>query len=303
MSTRFESPYRPHRIALVLGSGGVRSAAALGIAEVLQESGLTPTLYVGCSSGALFAALLAAQIPPRDAMASAVALWSQDLTKQHRWRAYGQLLLPRLLGFDAGFALRDSRLIRRRIEQAFGSPAIEQLPARLRVVATDAASGARVVLRSGRLVDALCASMAVPFIFAPVEVDGRCLIDGVISDPLPVSAAVDADVVITLGFEGSMPRRIARPSHLLGQVSTALMNNLMQARIDAAAAAAQTLVAIQPTLQRRVGLWETAAIPEICHAGREAATAALPQIFRALEQGVARERRISPARAAVLSAQ
>ena len=59
MSTSFEHPSRAHRIALVLGSGGVRSAAALGIAEVLQEAGLTPTLYVGCSSGALFAALLA----------------------------------------------------------------------------------------------------------------------------------------------------------------------------------------------------------------------------------------------------
>jgi NTE family protein len=276
---------RPPRIALVLGSGGVRSAAAIGIAEVLNESGLRPGLVVGCSSGALFGALVAMQIDPAKALDMAVTLWSQDLTTRRRWRAYFELLLPRLAGFDAGFGLRDSRLIGARIAQAFGSQRIEELPTPLRVVTTEAASGRRVVLEHGSLVNALRASMALPFIFPAVEIDGRLLIDGVICDPLPASVAGGCDVVVTLGFEGTMPRMIDRPSRMLGQVSTALMNNLMQARLDAARAAGRTLIAIDLPLDRRVGLWETAAMPHIYRVGRQAALQALPNILDALDNG------------------
>lgn len=298
MATTFDdSPTESHapqfsarapRIALVLGSGGVRSVAAIGIAEVLNESGLRPGLVVGCSSGALFGALVAMQVEPARALDMAVRLWSQDLTTQRRWRAYFELLLPRLAGFDAGFGLRDSRLIGTRIAQAFGDRRIQDLPTELRVVTTDAASGHRVVLERGSLVDALRASMALPFIFPAVEVDGRRLVDGVISDPLPAAVAGAADVVVTLGFEGTMPRTIDRPSRLLGQVSTALMNNLMQARLDAAHAAGQALIPIELALDRRVGLWETAAMPHIYHVGRQAALQALPNILDALDGVVPR---------------
>jgi NTE family protein len=274
---------RAPRIALVLGSGGVRSAAAIGIAEALNHAGLRPGLVVGCSSGALFGALVAMEVAPAEALRMAVNLWSQELTSQRRWRAYAELLMPRLAGFNAGFGLRDSRLIAERIRQAFGNQRIEQLPIPLRVVATDAASGRRVVLERGSLVDALRASMAVPFLFAPVEIEGRRLMDGVISDPLPTSAAASADVVITLGFEGRMPSHVDRPSRLLGQVSTALVNNLMQARLDASRAQGQRLVAIEVPLDRRVGLWETAAMPHIVQQSRQVALAALPRILDALD--------------------
>lgn len=290
MTQTFNHSQRAPRIALVLGSGGVRSAAAIGIAEVLNDATLQPGLVVGCSSGALFGALVALRVPPPRALEMAVQLWSQDLTTRRRWRAYFELLMPRLAGFGAGFGLRDSRLIGQRIEQAFGGHAIESLPTALRVVATDAASGARVVLSSGSLVDALRASIAVPFIFPAVEVGGRRLIDGVISDPLPASAASEADVVITLGFEGEMPRTVDRPSRLIGQVSTALMNNLMQARLDAARALGQVLIPIHLPLDRRIGLWETAAIPHLYRLGRQAALDALPAIRDALFSTAPRRR-------------
>lgn len=294
-STFAAVPHSP-RIALVLGSGGVRSAAAVGIAQVLNDARLRPGLVVGCSSGALFGALVAMQIEPQEALRLAVRLWSQELTAQRRWRAYAELLMPRLAGFNAGFGLRDSRLIGQRIEQAFGGRRIEDLPTPLRVVATDAQSGQRVVLEQGSLVDALRASMAVPFLFPPVEVAGRRLIDGVVSDPLPTSVADVADVVVTLGFEGRMPSRIDRPARLVGQLSTALVNNLMQARLDASRALGQRLVPIEVPLDRRVGLWETAAMPHIVQQGRLAAQAALPLIRQALSHHAA-QRPVRPAEA------
>jgi len=272
------------RIGLVLGSGGVRSIAALGIAEVLAAEGIRPDVIVGCSSGALFGATLALGLSSREALEIATSLWSADLTQQHRWRAYAQLLAPRWFGFDAGFALRDDRRIAQRLLAAFGDRRIEDLPTPLRVVATEAGSGERVVLRRGALVPALRASIAVPMIFPSVEVDGRRLVDGVVSDPLPVAVASDAALVLTLGFRGVMPRRVDRASRLVAQASTALINNLQQARLDAARHAGQRMLEIELGLDRHVGLWETRAMPYLFEAGRRAARAQLSAISALLRQ-------------------
>ena len=272
----------PH-LALVLGSGGVRSVAALGIADVLVNAGLEPDLVVGCSSGALFGACIAMGMTGEQGLAAARQLWSAELTQQKRWSAFLELLAPRFMGFDASFSLRDARLIRARVERAFGDALLEDLAIPLRVVATNAATGDSVVLSHGRVADAVRASMALPIIFPSVEIGGRRLSDGVISDPLPVAAARDADAVITLGFRGAMPRRIDRPSRLVAQVTTAMINNLQQARVDAARAAGQRMIDIELDIDRRIGLWDTAAMPRIFEVGQRAAAEQLPAIRRLLD--------------------
>ena len=273
----------PPRVALVLGSGGVRSIAAVGIAEVMARAGIRPDLVVGCSSGALFGATIAMGMGSRESLRTATELWTQELTNQRRWRAYAQLIAPRLARFDADFAMRDDQLIAERIDRAFGRLRLEELGTPLRVAATDAATGEPVVLTQGRVVDALRASMAVPFIFPSVLVQGRRLVDGVISDPLPIAAAADAELVVALGFEGAMPRRVDRASRLVAQATTALTNNLQQARLSAARASGRRLVCIELALDRRIGLWETAAMPYLCEAGARAATAQLPRILELLD--------------------
>lgn len=277
------STMNPPRLALVLGSGGVRSIAALGIADVLRDAGLTPDLVVGCSSGALFGACIAMGMTGEQGLAAANRLWSRELTEKKRWRAYFELIAPKLMGFDSGFSLRDARLIRERVEVAFGAALLEELPTALRVVTTDAASGDSMVLTNGPVATAVRASMALPLIFPSVQFDGRQLVDGVLSDPLPVSAARDARVIVTLGFRGALPRHIDRPSRLIGQVTTTMINNLQQARIGAAHAAGQRMVHLTLDIDRRVGLWETAAMPRIYEVGRRAAEGQLPAIRRMLD--------------------
>ena len=272
----------PH-LALVLGSGGVRSVAALGISDVLAKAGLAPDLVVGCSSGALFGACIAMGMTGEQGLAAATRLWSAELTQQKRWRAYLELLAPRVMGFDADFSLRDAELIHARVRRAFGDAQLEALAIPLRVAATHTATGEPVVLSRGSVVDAVRASMALPFIFPSVQVDGRRLSDGVISDPLPVSVARDADVTLTLGFRGAMPRRIDRPTRLVGQVTTAMINNLQQARVDAARAAGQRILQIEVDIDRRIGLWDTAAMPRIFEIGQRAASDQLPAIRRLLD--------------------
>jgi NTE family protein len=284
-----QPPKRRPRVALVLGSGGVRSIAAVGIVERLRLEGIWPDLVVGCSSGALFGATIAMEMSPKDALHAATTLWSAELTQQPRWRAYPQMVAPKLMGFDADFGLRDNSLIALRLEAAFGGRKIESLPTPLRVAATDATTGKPVVLSEGLLTQALLASMAVPFIFPSVEVDGRRLVDGVVSDPLPLDAARDAEVILALGFEGAMPRRVDRASRLVAQATTSLINNLMQARLEAALARGQRIVSIELGLERKVGLWETGALPYLYEAGRRAATHHLPRILDQLEGRAQRE--------------
>jgi NTE family protein len=286
MSMQTSCPPKQPTLALVIGSGGIRSASAIGVLDVLHREGIRPDVIVGSSSGALFGAALALGLAPAHVLRLAKTLWTQELTEQRRWKAYLQLLAPRLAGFDAGFSLRGADLIARRVGEVFGHRRIEELPIALRVSATDAASGAATVIHRGPVAQAVMASMAVPFMFPSVVFEGRRLIDGVVSDPTPLAAASDTAVVLSLSFAGSLPRRIDRASRLAAQVSTALINNLQDARMSAAVEIARLqqrrIIGLEPLLSRRVGLWETAALPEVFQAGQRAAQERLADIGAAL---------------------
>ncbi len=270
------------KLALVLGSGGVRSIAALGVAEVLWREGIAPDFIVGCSAGAMFGALISMGHATPDALKIATTLWTSEVTRQYRWRAIPQMLWPKLSKFDADFSLRDDRLIRNRLERAFGEVKLEDLRLPLRVTATDAVSGDAIVIRSGRIIDALRASIAMPFMFAPHHVEERRVIDGFVSDPLPVSAASDAHTVIAMGFNAPMPQLINGPSRLLAQVTSAMTNNLMNAKLEAAQSSGMRLLRISPKLERRIGLFDTEAMPYVVEEGRKATEAMLPTIFKLL---------------------
>ena len=272
---------RPAGFTLVLGSGGVKSIAGLGAMQVLEREGLAPSRVIGCSAGAIFGALLACQLSAEEAIDRATRLWSPEVTGRRRARAWLQLLLPRLAGFDASFSMRDDRLINARLREAFGTQQIENLPLPLTIQATCARSGASVQLREGSLVSALRASMALPFLFAPQLHGGQLLVDGSLSDPLPLAAS-GPGVVLALGFRVPLPRQISSASRLATQVTATLSNSLLDSRLHAADL--RRTVLLMPELDRRVGLFDTAAMPYLLALGRDAATAALPRL-RALLQG------------------
>jgi len=283
-----ESPNnRPAGFTLVLGSGGVKSIAGLGAMQVLQREGLAPSRVVGCSAGAIFGALLACGLSAEEAIDRATRLWSPEVTGRRRSRAWLQLLLPKLAGFDAHFAMRDDRLINARLREAFGSQQIENLPLPLTIQATCARSGASVQLREGPLVSALRASMALPFLFAPQLHAGQLLVDGSLSDPLPLAAAANVpDVVLALGFRVPLLRQVSSASRLATQVTATLSNSLLDSRLHAADL--RRTVLLMPELDRRVGLFDTAAMPYLLALGREAALEALPRLRALLKVHVAR---------------
>ena len=261
---------------LVLGSGGVKSIAGLGALQVFEREGLLPQAVVGCSAGAIFGALAAAGHSASVAISMAQALWTREVTTQRRQRALWQLALPRIAGFDEGFALRDDSLIVARLQAAFGPVSIESLPLPLRVQTTCAHTGQGIVLTQGALVPALRASLALPFLFAPQALGQHLLVDGSLSDPLPLAAADPGDTVVALGFKVPHPQRLSSASRLATRVTATLSNNLLASKL--AAADRRRLVLLMPDIERRVGLFDTSAMPYLLDLGRRAAEAALPQL-------------------------
>jgi NTE family protein len=256
---------QPPQLALVLGSGGVKSIAGLGMLQALQAHKLQPDLFVGCSAGAVFAAFVARGDTVQEALQLASRLWSREITSKHRPRAWGQMVAPALTGFDEQFALRDDSLILDRMQQAFGDLLLQDLPVPLHVMATCAQTGEAVVITQGRVVDALRATVALPFLFAPWQVDGRLLMDGSMADPLPLAAAAHARHTVALGFACPMPKRMTGPGRLATRVVSALTNNLMHAHI--AAADPQRCHVLLPVLERRVGLFDTHEMPALVALG------------------------------------
>jgi NTE family protein len=271
---------KPRPFTLVLGSGGVKSIAGLGVMQVLEREGLAPAAVAGCSAGAIFGALVACRRDMDTAIAMATSLWSREVTAKRRHRAMLEVALPRLAGFDDRFALRDDTLICERLQAAFGEQRIEDLPLPLSVQATCATSGAGVVLRSGPLAEALRASLALPFLFAPQRIDGQLLVDGSLSDPLPVAAADAQHVALAIGFRVPFPRQANSATRLATRVTAALSNNLLDSRLALADPA--RLVLMLPELERRVGLFDTEAMPYLLDLGRRAAEAALPRLHTLL---------------------
>ncbi|TJZ74060.1 patatin-like phospholipase family protein [Chitiniphilus eburneus] len=212
-----KEPTRP-RIGLVLGGGGARGLAHIGVLKVLEEEHIPIDCVVGTSMGALVAGSFASGRTAED-LAERVdtAAWddllSSSLPRQlnsFRQKQADQLaLLPVDIGVsDAGVVslpksainTQKIELFLRRLTYSGTVPDFNALPVPYRAIATDLENGEMVVMKEGDLVSAMLASMAVPGVFPPVTRDGHLLADGGLSRNLGVDVARElcADVVIAV---------------------------------------------------------------------------------------------------------
>jgi NTE family protein len=275
-------------VTLVIGSGSVKCAAAIGVVKVLTEAGIRVERVVGCSGGALFATLVAQGHDAATSRDMTVRLWTAELAAKRNLRAMLSAMAPKLLGFSVKrFGLRDDRLINRRLQDAFGDLRIEDLPIPLHITATNFMDGELVELSSGPVVPALRASLAIPFAFSPVEIDGKLLVDGYVSDPLPISVAMKhgARVIVAVGFESPMMEHIGSAGRFAMQFSSIMSNNLLRARyaFNSVAHHAEVLTII-PEFNQRIRLFDTEKVPYIIDAGAEAAQAQIGYLRRVLAE-------------------
>jgi NTE family protein len=282
------APARRRKLAVVIGSGGVKCAAALGLRQVLDREGIPIDMFVGCSGGSIYAATAALGFSPDEAREAITRLWTREVTSQRRRRALLELLLPRTFGFGEGFGMRDDRLVLQRLRDGFGQRTFADARTTLYVAATDFRTGEQVVLSEGRIVDAVRASIAIPFVLPPWRVGDRLLVDGFLSDPLPVNVAIreGADVILAMGFESPMQSRLNSPVRFIFQVSTIMTNNLLRSRFAFTSHAHHSeVIGVMPEFRDRIGLFATERMPRIIEDGARATEAHLPYIRRLMADG------------------
>jgi len=256
------------KVGLVLGGGGARGAAHLGVLEVLEALRVPVDCVAGTSMGALVAGAWVAGVSPaqmREELSRAD--WAdmfQDnpdyADLNHRNKRLSQRFLPGSeTGLKAGGAVTPPGVVsaqkiklffNRLVRADAGERRIEELPLPVSIIATDIGTGERVVLREGSLTQAMRASMSVPGLMAPLEMGGRRLVDGGLVDNLPVREVRErcgAEVVIAVNV-GSPPLKPDEVRGLL-TVSAQVIALLTEQNVQSTLAALQPRdIVIQPDL-------------------------------------------------------
>ena len=180
------------RIGLALGSGSARGWSHIGIIESLAEAGIEADIVCGTSMGSLVgAAYVAGHL-------TELRQWAETAT----WREIVGLMDVRLSG---GGLISGKQVVSFLKGLGVEAP-IESFPKRYAAVATDLVSGREIWLESGPIHEAVRASIALPGILSPARVGGKWLVDGGLSNPVPVSVcrALGAEVIIAVNLNGDL---------------------------------------------------------------------------------------------------
>lgn len=286
------------RIGLVLGGGGARGAAHIGVLQVLERERIPVHAMAGTSMGAIVGGLYATGYRPDEIEAILAGIdWADALRDDpprvvqpmRRKEDDLRLLLDTRIGFGGGRVLfpqgliqgqRLLQLLRRLMLPAWDVEDFDRLAIPFRCIGTDIGRGEGVVFDRGDLALAVRASMSVPGAFAPIRVDGRLMVDGGLVDNVP------ADVVRAMGAERLIVVDVGAPladEEALGSpfaISMQMIDMLMRRRTD------QVLASLHPddiVLRPPLGDLGSAAFTravEGIEAGRIAAEAALPALRR-----------------------
>ena len=214
------APAAAPRIGLALSGGGARGIAHVGVLKVLDELRVPIHCVTGTSMGAIVGATFAAGRTPAEMEKLVLeADWAsifrdtpprKEIAVRRKTDDYKTLFAPEFGVRDGGLALPKGVIAGVSIESFFrvlATPAFDitdfdKLPIPFRAMATDIETGESVVLKRGSMAQAMRASMSVPGAIAPVEIDGRLLVDGGIANNLPIDEArrLCADVVIAVNI-------------------------------------------------------------------------------------------------------
>lgn len=253
-------------VVLVLGGGGSRGMAHVGVLEEFEKANIRIDVIVGCSAGSIVGALYA-DCPN----AERVKCVLEPLKK---WDILDVELLTARYGLVKGKSLRGF-LTKNLTCRDFCDL---QIP--LYVVATDIYASELVCMSTGPIIPAVHASAAIPFIFKPVLLHGRVLVDGGVVDPIPVKIAkgLGAEVVVAVDLSELLPKTC--PTNLFGIASrSAEIKFLLQSE----SCVKQADVIIRPELGD-MGIFDDKSNELAYQAGRQAAQKAIPKILEILSQ-------------------
>lgn len=277
---------RDKKIALVIGAGAVKCAASLGLWKVLEREDIHFDMIVGCSGGSLYAASMALGFPLEETVAKTKTLWNRSVTEKRNWRGLASAVLPGVFGFDERFSMVDDGPMLLRLRAVFGEKTFAEAHTPLYLMATDFQTGESIALQEGRLVDAIRASIAIPYIWPAWPLNGRLLIDGSAANPLPVDVAIreGADIIIAIGFESPFPSKVRSVSRYSFHINSLLTNNLYRANFAFHSAVHHAeIISIFPDFERPIRLFDTDQIYYVIEQGERAMSEQLGYVKRLLE--------------------
>ncbi|MGM0432895.1 MAG: patatin-like phospholipase family protein [Spirochaetota bacterium] len=243
-------------IGLALGGGAVLGAAHIGVLRALDEYGYTFTHISGTSIGALVGALVAFGKDWKEI---------EEIALDLSWYKAARVTLSRM-GILSNEKLGES------IGNVLGHTTFASAKLPLYIVATNITNGEKVVLTSGDVTQAVMASTCVPGIFAPVEIDGNLLVDGGISENVPIQVLSERDISPIIAVDLLTQHTQTRPKNvfevLLNSFSFALASSVMAARDR------EDVLVISPALSD-YNTVDTKQIPKLIQQGYEDAVKSL----------------------------
>lgn len=268
---------------MVIGSGGLRCVSAFGVLSVLQREGIAIDLVVACSGGALCGYWIASGGSDTD---EGITHFAEGWMGTFDKLAYRQILgaiFPRWFGFNPKFGIMKDAAMNQAMASYVGESQFEDLRIPLHLVATDVHSGEKVVLSSGSVFNAMRATVAIPLVLPPWEVNGRLLMDGAVCNPMPVDVAIveGADIILAVGFEEVLQPQITSGIEHTKQVIAAGTNHLLRAQFAFHSMVHHAeVIPVIPEFGLKVGLRDTHLIPHLVRQGAIAAEQQVPYLRR-----------------------
>lgn len=273
------------RLALVVGAGSVKCAAALGLWKVLNRENIPIDLFVGCSGGSLYTATMALGFSLDECIEYTKTLWNKEVTAQKNWRALLSVVFPKLFNFGSNFGMISDKRMEASLDQVFSNRTFAEVKTPLTIMTTDFYTGEQVPLNEGKIVDAIRASIAIPFIWSAHKVGERTLIDGGVSNPMPVDVAIKegADVILAMGFQSPLPRTVKSVSRYAFHINSLMTNNLYHSNFAFHNAVHHSeIITILPEFEHSIRLFDTDQIPYVIAQGEKAAEEQIPYIRKLL---------------------
>ena len=194
-------------IAVVLGAGGARGFAHIGVLEELVKAGIEPDIIVGCSAGSIVGSMYADDPNP---------LRLKDKLLYRKRGEFIQLSLINSIGLVNEYTFKDF------LEKQLSTDDFKKLKKHFVAVTTNLSTGELTPIDSGSLTDAIIASSSVPGILKPKKIQGQYFVDGAIADPLPVRVARSLRAKFIIAVDISPQSSKTMPSNLFGVMARSL---------------------------------------------------------------------------------
>ena len=272
------------KVALVIGSGAIKCVGAIGLFQTLQEEDINVDLVVGCSGGAIYGSGISMGMSLENIIEWSEVTWTKDLMQDYTLNLKASK--DGTLKFNERSGLVNDEYLNAKLQEILGETKFADLTVPFIVVATDMMNGDPVELSKGKIFDSIRASLAIPLIFPPWEIDGRLLIDGAASNPLPIDIAIQhgADIVIAMGFKVDYRKRFRSITAVQEQMTSIYMNNILKNSFAFNNLAHHSeIFPIIPEFEMPISMFDIHKIPHIIEKGREATEEQIPHIKRLLE--------------------